>query len=338
MHHHSNIVSNNNILCQIDRRGSLFIVVLTILFIALPFSIKGQDSTEENDLNPEIATLAPHKKRLKSVIAIGSAAYTVSGISLYDAWYRDYERSRFHFYNDWGHWQHVDKAGHMFAAYFQTNWAYHTWRWAGLNEKNSIWAGMLTSFISQTTIEVMDGFSAGWGFSVPDFLTNTAGIGAFGIQQSLFREQRVLFKFSSSPVNYSKRYRSPVYGERADQLFGSNPFVRTLKDYNTQTIWISANVRSFFPIIPLPKWMNIAVGYGAENMFGGYQNNGLPEYDPFLQRYQQFYLSLDADLSRIETDSPFLRTVLDVLNIMKLPFSTVEFNSKGEIKFHIIKF
>ena len=93
-----------------------------------------------------------------------------------------------------------------------------------------------------------------------------------------------------------------------------------------------------------PKWLNIAVGYGAENMFGGYSNtwdvNGVM-FDAFedqFPRYKQFYISLDADLSRIDTGSPFLRTLLDILNIVKLPFSTLEINTLGEVKFHLIRF
>ena len=42
-----------------------------------------------------------------------------------------------------------------------------------------------------------------------------------------------------------------------------------LKDYNAQTYWFSANLKSFFPEIKFTAWLNVAVGYGAEGMFGG---------------------------------------------------------------------
>jgi len=45
-----------------------------------------------------------------------------------------------------------------------------------------------------------------------------------------------------------------------------------------------------------PKWLNVAVGYGAEGMVGSYYNpSNLPHFD----RYRQYYLSLDIDFTRI---------------------------------------
>jgi hypothetical protein len=57
-----------------------------------------------------------------------------------------------------------------------------------------------------------------------------------------------------------------------------------------------------------------------------------------FQRYQQFYFSLDADLSKVKTNSKFWRTMLDILNYIKLPFSTIEINTLGQVKFHILHF
>ena len=45
-----------------------------------------------------------------------------------------------------------------------------------------------------------------------------------------------------------------------------------LKDYNGQTYWLSANLKSFFKKSNVPTWLNISVGYGAEGMFGATEN------------------------------------------------------------------
>ena len=110
-----------------------------------------------------------------------------------------------------------------------------------------------------------------------------------------------------------------------------------LKDYNAQTYWLSANLRSFFPKTGLPKWLNIAVGYGAEGMFGGYENlardkNGNLIFDRRdIQRYRQWYLAPDLDFTKIKTDSKFLKTVFFGLNMLKFPTPALAF-ANGKFK------
>ena len=50
-----------------------------------------------------------------------------------------------------------------------------------------------------------------------------------------------------------------------------------LKDYNGQTYWLSANLKSFFPGSNIPPWLNVAIGYGADGMFGGFENKWIDE-------------------------------------------------------------
>ena len=78
-----------------------------------------------------------------------------------------------------GEWNDVDKFGHTFTAYFETSWCFNGARWTGLDRRKSLWlaAGLGTLF--QATIEVFDGFSEKWGFSVADIGFNTAGVAAF---------------------------------------------------------------------------------------------------------------------------------------------------------------
>ena len=55
-------------------------------------------------------------------------------------------------------------------------------------------------------------------------------------------------------------------------------------------------------------------------------------------RVRQYYLSLDVDLTRIRTNSHLLKTIFDVLNVIKVPFPALEINSQGLVKFHSIYF
>jgi len=284
-----------------------------------------------------------HRQRVN--LAIGTAAVTYTGfsIALYNTWYKQFPREGFHFFDDWGEWNNMDKAGHIYSAYFQSAFCYKTTKWAGISEERSILTGALCAALFQSTIEVMDGFSSQWGFSLTDFGANLMGIGSFVTQQKTWGEQRILFKVSSTPNQYSidpifstNGMESTSFRQRADQLFGSGYSEAFLKDYNAQTVWISANLKSFLPNSKIPTWLNLAFGYGSENMFGGFENQWVSDAgNAFVlnqERYKQFYLSPDIDLTKIKTKSPFLKTVLYVLNIFKIPLPTLEYNSLGELK------
>ena len=171
------------------------------------------------------------------------------------------------------------------------------------------------------------------------------------LQQAAWNDQRILLKVSNTPRIYSNApIRSPdglktsSMKQRTDDLYGTNYAQTFFKDYNALTWWLSFNPKSFNEKSRVPAWLNIAVGYGADNMFGGY-NNEWPTNKPefFLSktdvpRYRQFYLSLDLDLSRLKTKSKFLNTLAKTFNFIKIPAPTLEFNTLGKVKFHPLFF
>lgn len=59
---------------------------------------------------------------------------------------------------------------------------------------------------------------------------------------------------------------------------------------------------------------------------------------PEKERTRQFYLSLDVDLTKINTNSHFLKTLFSVFNSVKIPAPTIEFRELGGIKWHFIYF
>ena len=274
-------------------------------------------------------TASLNKKRLAGVLIAQGAIYTVSLTGLYFLWYADYPQSSFHFFNDGGEWMQMDKTGHITASYLISNVGYASYRWAGMERKKAIWYGGLLSLAYMTNIEILDGFSAEWGFSGWDFAANTTGCFLFVGQQLLWDEQRFRIKYSFHPTEYS--------GYRPD-LLGENYIQQMVKDYNGQTYWLSGNISSFLPSTSkFPRWLNVAFGYGAEGMTGAFSNpvagpDGTPI--PPSDRYRQFYFSLDVDLSRIRTRSKTLHSILSVVNILKFPFPAVEFNTKGEVLFY----
>ena len=213
------------------------------------------------------------------------------------------------------------------------------WRWAGVSRRKSIWLGGASGAAYQTLIELYDGFSSGWGWSWGDFTSNIAGSAMLVTEEFWWGEQRGSFKFSF----HRKSYGTDMLNQRADDIFGNRLIERMLKDYNGQTYWMSANLRSFFKNSNLPPWLNIAVGYGAENMFGAREDswkdtNGIPiVLPPSLKRYRQFYIAPDIDLTRIKTKSKVLKTAFSMLNCIKFPAPSVEF-SQGKVRWNWMHF
>jgi hypothetical protein len=119
---------------------------------------------------------------------------------------------------------------------------------------------------------------------------------------------------------------------------GSSFSEQVLKDYNGQTYWLSANVHSFFKTSKIPTWLNIAVGYGAEGMITGNEEFVNTIFLPESERFRQFYLSFDADLTKIKTKSPLLKTVFEIINTIKIPAPTIEISSRGDFTFHHLYF
>jgi len=272
-----------------------------------------------------------NKKRIY-LASIGSVAgYSLTLTALSNTWYKNYPQSSFHFFNDNDDWLQVDKSGHVFGAYTASKMSMELWRWAGLSRKNRIWVGGLSGTAYMTVIEVLDGFSSEWGFSVGDLSANLVGSGLFIAQELAWNEQRIQVKFSF----HRNDYGSAPLNQRANDLFGSRTMERMLKDYNGQTYWLSANLKSFFKKSSLPGWLNIAVGYGAEGMFGGTENllkdnNGNILFDRRdIPRYRQWYLAPDIDLTKIKTKSKLLRAGFFLLNSLKFPAPSIGFSKKG---------
>ena len=279
------------------------------------------------------------KKRVRIVAAGNIIGYSGIMFGLYQAWYKDYPQSKFHFFDDSKEWQQMDKFGHMFSAYAESKGSLEFWRSTGISRKQGIWLGGMSGAAYQTVIEVLDGFSAEWGWSWADFAANIAGSGLLVSQELAWDEQRIQMKWSF----HRKRYADPMLTARSNELFGSSDPERFFKDYNGQTYWLSVSPKSFLPQSNWPAWLQVAVGTGAEGMFGGYENiakdkAGQITFDRRdIPRRRQWYLAPDIDLTKIKTNKKGIRTALYILNIFKFPAPALEY-STGKMKWHWLAF
>lgn len=295
---------------------------------------------------------APVKNNGRLILIAGTVGgtYAATFTSLYKYWYKSYPQSTFHFFNDDAEWLQMDKSGHFWTANVESNFSFDLLSWAGLDKDHAILYGALTGLAAQTTIELFDGFSKEWGFSPGDETADFLGSASFALQQYIWDEQRIQVKFSDHLENYNY---NPVLAKRAHDLFGSYFPQKNLKDYNGQTYWLSANIYSFLADrenTTFPKWLNVSFGYGADGMFGARSNvfhinnseedagTGASYNYNDIPRYRQYYLSVDVDLTKIQTHSPILRSLFKITNCIKIPAPTIEYNSLNKWVFHPVYF
>lgn len=280
-----------------------------------------------------------HSRRTWAVAGVHAGFYGGSMVLLNQAWYKNYPRSSFHVFNDLNEWEQVDKVGHSWTAYQISRLSMMSWKWAGLTPKQQVWFGGLSGMVFQTVIEVQDGFSAEWGWSWGDIAANTLGSGMLIAQELGWKEQRIAFKFSAHRMNY----KEPMLRQRSDTLFGASLAERTLKDYNGQTYWLSANIKAFAPKSRWPAWLNVSIGYGASGIFGGVENIAQDKQGNIIwdrrdiARSRQWYIAPDVDFTRIKTNSKLLKTVFFALNAIKFPAPALAF-SGGKFRLYAMYF
>ena len=267
-----------------------------------------------------------HNKKLRKMALITGGAYTVSMIGLNELWYSDFPRSSFHFFNDNNEWKQLDKVGHFYSAFHISKTGIYLLKKSGIPDKKAhLWGGLLGVMLL-TPIEVLDGFSEEYGASWGDVVANTAGSALAWGQYALWDEVRIKPKYSFSQSSLAAQ-RPNVLGDGLHEEF--------IKDYNGQTYWLSFDISAFDKKQTFPKWLNLALGYGAENMiFAHDQDNIAADLIP----YRQYYLALDLDLSHIHSDSKFVNTLLYVVDLIHIPAPTLEYNKQQGWKFHALMF
>ncbi len=300
----------------------LFIFSFFIHFIASSQVIK--DSIPQREFK---------KGRFALAAGTGTAFYAGTLASLYTVWYQDNNWVGFHFTNDNADWKQIDKYGHAYTCYTFGKLGMQSLRWAGVKDKKAIIYGGSFGFLFMTSVEVLDGHYKEWGFSTMDMVSNASGALLLIGQELAFKKQVVTFKFS---------YHHTELAELRPAVLGEGFLDRVVQDYNGQTFWASTNLKSIFSNSEwLPSWLNVAPGYSAYGMLSS-QERVFYDQDfnrlPGNHHQRQYFLSLDVDFEKINTNSKFLKSVFFFLNMIKVPLPTFELNSDGQAKFHAIYF
>jgi hypothetical protein len=255
-----------------------------------------------------------HRKRLNTLLIGGGATYGITLVGLNELWYKGNGREAFHFFNDNAEWKQVDKIGHFYSSFYLTYATARALRWAHVPARKADLAAALTGFMLLVPVEIFDGFSPAYGASVGDLVADAAGPALYMGQMLAWNEVRIVPKFSFHRTHYA-----PL----RPNVLGSDLTGEILKDYNGQTHWLSIDMDKF---MPFPKWLNLAVGYGADGMVSARDDqNREAGYNPV----RQYYFALDFDLTAIRTRSKAVKTLIFIANMIRLPAPAIEFSRNG---------
>jgi hypothetical protein len=296
-----------------------------LFFILILSNLCYAQSAFENFLKPSdsVNTVRKNTVYIGESVVLGGTL-----IGLNQLWYKDYPKSNFHFINDNNQWVQMDKLGHLYSTYHLGRVGVEILEWSGASKKEQLIYGSTLGIGFLTVVEVFDGFSQEWGASSGDIIANVAGTALYVSQDLLWNEQRITPKFS---------FHQTQFASQRPETLGSSLNEQILKDYNGQTYWLSFNIQSFTKDNFVPKWLNLAIGYGGEGMFYGKKEEAI--VNGVIQNpYRQFYLSLDVDLTKISTKSNFLKTLFSVINTIKIPAPTLQYDDFNGIKAHFIYF
>jgi hypothetical protein len=303
--------------CQFLRCKFLLILFVSVL------------SQAQSSINTFLKPSDTLNKPRRTGVYVGESVFLgATLIGLNQLWYKDYPKSNFHFINDNGQWLQMDKLGHMYSAYHLGSVGADMLQWSGATKKEQLIYGATLGLGFLTVVEVFDGFSQEWGASSGDIIANVSGTALYVSQELLWKEQRIIPKFS---------FHQTQFASQRPETLGASLNEQILKDYNGQTYWLSFNIHSFTKDNFIPKWLNVAIGHGAEGMLFG-KNKEAVENGIIQNPYRQFYLSLDVDLTKIETKSHFLKSLFSIFNTIKIPAPTLQYDDYNGVKAHFIYF
>jgi hypothetical protein len=221
-------------------------------------------------------------QKVKIVIGVIAIGY-FAGLGLLSfLWYRHQNRGRFHFFNDNPEWQQMDKFGHAYTSFYLSFFIYRALCYAGLEPKIALKYGGFSGALLMTPIEILDGFSEGYGASWGDELANFAGSAFFVWQQKQWGTIKLQPQFFFNPSKFAKL---------RPELLGKNLSEQWLKDYNGQIYWLKFNTNAFPFRLLFP--FKLMLGYGAGNMiYGRPEQNIAAGFKP----YREFYFGIDYEL------------------------------------------
>ncbi len=250
--------------------------------------------------------------RLSLVTGVTTGFVVGNHIYQQKAWWQG-NRAPFHFQNDWDYALNFDKWGHMYATSVVSRLFTRSFEWSGVEERPSVFYGSLLALGYEFYIEIEDGFHTNYGASPGDLFADIVGSMIPVLQTTLPVLKNFNLKWSYYPstqyLDDIKRGQSRVFTD----------------DYDGQKNWLAVDPHFMMDeetAEKVPRWLGLAGGWAVRDLNGNGGGRII------------YYLALDYNFSKIETSSPFLRSLFWVLDLFHWPAPGVSLDNK-RIKFGI---
>jgi hypothetical protein len=235
---------------------------------------------------------------------IPAAGITAIIIGNQQAFWRYATEVPFHISNDPPYSMHIDKFSHMYMSAGGSDGMRASYRLAGLSNTTSSWLGAGLTLLCGTAIELEDarhGNDPQYGFSPGDFAADIIGASLPVLKNYYPTLERLDVKLSMWP---SAAYKSGQYKTISD-------------DYESQYYWLSMDLHDW---TPLPRWLNVALGFGCENLYRNAYANPSADGQP----YTDLYIAPDINLKGLPIEGKTWRTIADILSYVRIPFPTLQ--------------
>ncbi|MGA7799483.1 MAG: DUF2279 domain-containing protein [Gammaproteobacteria bacterium] len=172
----------------------------------------------------------------------------------------------------------ADKLGHLYSAYVGTRLLTRGYQWAGNDRRRSMRLAAATTLGTLMAVELMDGFSKEYRFSLQDAVMNAVGTG-----MGLVLEQHPQL---DNLIGFRLRYW-PSEGAAFDPV----------DNYSGQTYLFVLKAEGIPQLehYPLLRYLELAVGYGSR----GYESTNPAGHS------RHVYYGLTLNLSRVLNDTVF---------------------------------
>ncbi len=259
----------------------------------------------------------------KVLVVSSSLAAVLGGSYLYvkNSWWSD-KQIPFHFDDgaDLTYALNVDKVGHFMGGLEAADFFSSSMKWAGMNERKSLWYGAAFGTGLQLTIEMKDAYAPYWGFSKWDLALGSAG--SFWPVAQYYNDdlKAINFKFS-----YYKQ--SNIYWDLDKQRGKETNKYAWQDDYPNQTYWVTFDVNYFIETCCWPDWLNIAVGFGIDD------TQYLNASNRKTGGNNEWYIALDYDVPKLlkKWNSPAGKKIKHWLNYFHFPAPTIRISPKLEL-------
>lgn len=301
-----------------SKKVKLIFIYLLLTFLVINFHYSFAKFNPSLKANSDSTGIV--KWKLYTTFATTASSLGVTYYHLNNVWWSNTSVD-FHIDHDidYRYAKNIDKLGHFLGGNITAELLQGQLQWTGMRKKQAATYSFVFSTLVQSFIEIKDGFSPDYGFSIGDVSAGSAGA-------------LVNMLKSYSPAINALDFKISYY-RRHNYYFEAYQYAHVDGDYMNQTYWASmaindwmkegSKIEKFWP-----DFLTVAVGMGVDEKLNGYYNIDKPGYDYNREAgtgSYEYYLSLDLDWRKILPQrNGYWRFLSKTLNHIKTPLPTLK--------------